>query len=401
MTRKARLFRLSCIITRSDQDLANQSNGFDWATIHATAVVLVSAFVLATVAWYAFFATFMNALPSLALGLFCGLLVFMFDQALAASDWELAGVLATSNPPSQYWFKMAARVAVALLLAQATAVGATMALFHDAIDDRLQQNRVLANVAVQDEYRQAKEELRGRSLDPLTARLKQIDEDRSRALRIDEAARATRAQARDRAASARVEAGRELTGGLDGYIAGAGPRHQEALRQEAEANTAEAAAATEFEQAAATLGRVEQERANLLKELAAAELRHREEAAALDGAMEADARYIPVRNDPLLRYAALAQIKDDPVTGPAARSFSHLMNLVLVTFELMVLLIKVVFAPASVYTVRLIARTRAEAAAVAAEYALTLDKIRDDTKRPGLRIVGGTEVDMTSEEVAR
>jgi len=385
------LLRAACVITRSDAGLAAQSNGFDKATIHASAVALILAFVVATLAWSAFFASFLSLPAAITLGTLSGILVFVFDQALGASDWELAGVLATAKASSAYWLKVGLRIGVALLLAQATAVGATLALFRDAIDNRLQSNRLESNAPVQEEYARAKADLASRLIEPATTRLKQVDEDRARAIRAEEEARAVRLRARQQAASARVEAGREITGGLDGYIRGDGPRHKEALRQEQEADHAEADAAAEFAAAGSTLSRIEHERVEVLKEMAAAEGRMREQSAALDRSLEADARYVPHRNDPLLRYMALHQIKSDPVTGPPARSFSLLMNLVLVTFELMFLLIKMVFAPASVYTVRLIARTRAEAATVAVEYGRTLDGLRQNPHRPSLRVVGGTE----------
>jgi hypothetical protein len=63
--------------------------------------------------------------------------------------------------------------------------------------------------------------------------------------------------------------------------------------------------------------------------------------------------------------------------------------LVLMTLELMFLLIKIVFAPASVYTVRLIARTKAEAATVNAEFERKMQDIQQGRPRRTLRVVGG------------
>lgn len=398
MTEMTPLYRLSCVLTRSDQALARRSNDSDRATTHALAVTLVFAFVLASVAWYTFFSTYLTRLQAIALGGFCGALVFLFDQAMVASDWTLSGVLSSGRPPLDYWIKLTARVAVALVLAQATAVGVTMAAFEKAIGARLQQNRVATNAPVLAEYKKAQADFAARTLDPLTSRLRQIDQDRTRAIAADDEARAMRSKARQQAANARIEAGREMTGGLEGYIAGEGPRYQEARRQEEEASLAEAAMGTESEAASAALSRVEAERRDLLRELTEAEARTRERAAELDRAMEADPRYVPARTDPLLQSMALAEIMQDPVTGPATRDSARLWNLLLVTFELMPLLIKVVFSPASVYTVRLITRTRAEAASVATEYGRQLDEIRKGNPRRNLKVVGGTEVEPRTED---
>jgi hypothetical protein len=65
------------------------------------------------------------------------------------------------------------------------------------------------------------------------------------------------------------------------------------------------------------------------------------------------------------------------------------MNMLLVTLELIFLAIKIVFAPASVYQVRLIARTKLEAAGVSARFARGMDENNRNRPRGGLRVVGG------------
>ena len=102
-----------------------------------------------------------------------------------------------------------------------------------------------------------------------------------------------------------------------------------------------------------------------------------------------DPRWVPQRNDPLLRYIALYDIQRNPDTGAAATEFRRLMMLVLLTLELSFLFVKVACAPASVYMVRLIARTKRDAARVSAEFARDLDEIKRDRPRGSLRVIGG------------
>jgi hypothetical protein len=102
-----------------------------------------------------------------------------------------------------------------------------------------------------------------------------------------------------------------------------------------------------------------------------------------------DPRRIAKRDDPLLRYTALQELKQDAVYGQAVEQFDWLAKIVLVTFELMFLLIKVVFAPSSVYLVRLIAQTKLEAAKVAAELEAELSDINRKRRRPDLHVVSG------------
>lgn len=89
---------------------------------------------------------------------------------------------------------------------------------------------------------------------------------------------------------------------------------------------------------------------------------------ALDEKLKQDSRFIPERNDFLMRHQALEEIKTDPTYGRTATYISWLTILTLVTLEMAFFLITQVTAPASLYTLRLIARTRLEAQHVDAEF---------------------------------
>lgn len=109
-----RLMRFACRIARADYDLASISNHFDRMTIVANAALLLALAVLATIAWTAFWASFLPLAAALPLGLLVGAIIFGIDQAIAASDWELAGVLRIEAPDNAYWFKASARLVVPL-----------------------------------------------------------------------------------------------------------------------------------------------------------------------------------------------------------------------------------------------------------------------------------------------
>src|SRR5205823_14753643 len=102
-----------------------------------------------------------------------------------------------------------------------------------------------------------------------------------------------------------------------------------------------------------------------------------------------DPRWVAKYDDPLLRYMALQDLKQDAVYGQAIEQFDWLAKIVLIAFELMFLLIKVGCEPSSVYLARLIAQTKLEAAIVLAELESELSNINRKRKKPDLRVVSG------------
>jgi hypothetical protein len=113
-----------------------------------------------------------------------------------------------------------------------------------------------------------------------------------------------------------------------------------------------------------------------------------------------DPRWVAKYDDPLLRYIALQELKQDPVYGQAVQQFDWLAKIVLIAFELMFLLIKIVFAPSSVYLVRLIAQTKREAAIVLTELEAELSNINSKRRQPDLRVVSSNE-DVSKNSIAK
>lgn len=382
-----KLLDIACIITRADQDLARESNKLDRLAIIWHAVALLTVTLIALICWTAFFSSFLPVWGALLLGLVVGTVIFQLDQAMGASDWDLAGVLREEGRGKSFYGRLALRLGVSLLLAQATAMGVCLWLFSGAIDARLQEQRAAKNAVVEKVYEGLEGELKARIVTPVEEELKAAQDTRRQLRRHIGTAQSALDNAQDAAKTARIEAGREA----DGFNRrkGMGPQYYEAKRQEDEERRSAQRAQEQMHADAARLSEVETQIVELARLLESRTKEYQDQVRLLEDKKLRDPRWMPERNDPLLRVMALWAIEADATYGGAVRYFSYGAQLVLVTLELTFLLIKIVFAPASVYTVRLIARTRAEAASVSAAYARNVDQIRRNRPRGNLRIVGG------------
>ncbi|SDH02332.1 DUF4407 domain-containing protein [Propionivibrio dicarboxylicus] len=393
--RANKLLYVACCVARADYDLANQSNRFDRNTIIANALMLLALAILATVAWSAFFASFLPIFAAVPLGVLIGAFIFIFDQAISASDWGLVGVLDTADGvrDNQYWFKAVFRVVVSVVLSQATATGVLLWLYGHAIDAHLQLDRSNKNAPLEAEYAHRKSEFKSRLIDPLTIEIGARQSERAALQRQVEETLAERSTANRRAAQARVEAGRQSDGGLKGYVRGEGPKYREAHRQEIEAAKAAEIASADVQAWQARMSALEQEIARLTGALDQKQSEFRTFVLETDAQKRLDTRWAPERNDPLMRIMALQDVFNDPTYGKTANQFRWLTVVSLLVLELGFLIIKIAFSPPSVYTVRLIARTKYEAATVQAEYARQLEALYRSQPRGGLRVVGGRQDD--------
>jgi len=328
---------------------------------------------------------------ALLLGLLVGLIIFQIDQAISAADWELAGVLRSNTTPPGlgYWSKVTIRFLIALLLAQATATGVTMKLFNDSIEAHLQDQRMTKNGLVEADYAQRKLELQTRMLKPLSEEISANQRERAALQNQMEIAFAEQDDANQRASRARVEAGREADGGLRGYIRGEGPRFREAVRQEREAAAVSQRVSSDVLARQARKSLAEEVAGQLTATLDRKQAEYHALIQDLDRQKLQDPRWTPLRDDPLMRYIALHEIQQDPKKGAAAETFRLLMTSVLLALELSFLFIKMACAPASVYIVRMIARTKREAAQVSLDFAREVGDIQRKRPSGNLRVVGG------------
>lgn len=384
----ALILLIACWITHSDVDCAKESRPFDQMTIILNAISLVLAGVLALVAWGAFFWQFNPAWVALPLAGLMAAVIFRLDQSMASSDWQLAGVLRQGPLPSAWYWKVGARVLVAWLLAYGTALGTMLALFSDAITNHIQEERAMANIPVETEYAALKDDVRKRSVTPIEAELVALNQQRAQLQSNVQANLNRQDEVIGRASTARIEADREKVGGRvagQQYIPGEGPRWAEAQRQQREADRLSDAAASLLASLSTQLKDLQTRLDDKSAELRQANQSYERQRQDLEAQKLRDPRYIPVRDDPLMRFMALEAMKANPTTGPAVSHISWIAQVLLLTLELAFLLVKVIFAPASVYTVRLITKTKLEAAGVAGGYGADRDELR--RQRPPLRIV--------------
>lgn len=384
------LLKVACWIVHADYDLACESNDFDRKTIIYNALLLLVLTVVAFVAWTAFWSSFLPLSAAIPFGAVIAALVFLIDQAVSASDWELAGVLRTSPRKRDYWLKVLGRSLIAFLLALATATGATLWMLGDSIENHLQARRTQSNAPIEAEYARRKLELEERLITPIATEIKAKQLEREVMQKQVEQAEKDYDAAYMRSSNARIEAGREIDGGLPGYIKGKGPKYQEAKRQEAEANLLAEKAREDVRVLRSRMDEVENSIAQLSTTLATKEQEYRAGSTKIEVQKTLDARWVPSRNDPLMRYLAIHEIRQDPAWGDVADKFITMMLLVLFTLELSFLFIKVI-APASVYSVRLIARTKREATQISAEYARAVTDINGSRPRGSLRVVGSDQ----------
>lgn len=374
-----------CWITRARSDLVAQSNRFDQMTVGANGLALLTLAVVSVLAWTVFFGAFGPLWIALPLGLLIASIIVQLEAAIAASDWELAGKLRNEMPGPQHWFKLAFRVIVALLFSIFTAKGVMLALFSDTIGGQLQAKRTAQNEPLEREYAARTEALKARLIQPLESEIKAAGDARAYEAERVRGLRVQHESLRERASRATIEAGRELDG--LGRIAGAGPRYRDATRQHEENMRLAASSAAELERGSSELRkldtRVEKLQAQLVVRSAELDAGWR----SLDQQKLRDPRWRPERDDPLLRVIALDELEQHSEYGAVVQRFTWLSMLLLIAIEMMFLMIKILFAPTSVYTVRLLAETKAEAAQVSAEYARRRDAIRGEHPRAELQIV--------------
>src|ERR1700722_364302 len=102
------------------------------------------------VAWSCFFGQFEPWYIAGSIGTFMGLFIATVDRFIAASDWSLHGIL---RDPAVVWtkdlfVKLAVRVTMIVVFSYATSMGASMAMFGDAIEMELETLRRAENVRI-------------------------------------------------------------------------------------------------------------------------------------------------------------------------------------------------------------------------------------------------------------
>ena len=387
--------RVACAISGADHDLAQQSNRRDRELIVAEAVALLLVGVFVTLAWSVTLGIFMHPVLALACAAVVGGSIFMLDRAIVMSDWRLAGVLAITRSPAEKrkaFGQLLARIGVAMVLALGTSFGLTLKMFEGRIVSGLQQQRTEANAPLMALLASRSEQVERQLVGSLDSDIDALRAQFEAAFQRQQDSDTRRNELLLSVREARLNADRERVGDMRGSPRGEGPRYREFRRLEAAANELAADASRTVEAAIALQETLKVEIDAKQQALVAAREQLAGELQMLRDEIERDPRWVPERSDVLSRYSMLHRLKDDPLDGMATVLLSLGCMALLITLELVVLIMKIFFTPASVYKLRLILETRLEAARAKLQYDQDLAALRGGPQRAVLRLVGHDEV---------
>lgn len=361
----SKLFQALCLIAGADRDIAEQCNDRDRQLIGSEAAWIVLIAILAWTAWWIALRTLdMPALEAAMVAVIVACFIFMFDRAMAASDWRLVGVLAQPMSLREripHGLVIAGRVIVSFILAQTTALGVTLWLFEGRIEQGLREDRNAANAPLMREFEADVEAVEGQLLGNLQSDIAALRAQLDLAVDNQRQALQTAQSARQLASEARSAADAERKGDAKNSPAGDGRRFREWQRRENEAQSAEAAAREAAQMAHKMQQTLHEQIDTKQSDLLAARQMAEQDILKLQKRLESDPRWQPERGDLLSRVNTLGRLKEDPVEGTATTRIDYLVTSCLLVFELMFLIIKLFFMPPSVYKLRLITATRLEA----------------------------------------
>jgi hypothetical protein len=361
---RTRLMRFLWWLVRVDPELLAGCPTIDRFQMLSKAVLLCAVAGIAMFAWGGFFFLFWPWYVAVPLTAVAIVWIVLLDQFMGAARWALQGVLAAPGKARMLSAAIVVRIAVGLVTASATALSATLALNHATIDEQLQEIRDTKNAAKRTAGEAEKARLRQTMLGAADAEVKQATAELEAVNARLEAARHLRDSASEQVTESKIKANCQLNGG-PGCRKGIGPQYQEALLREDKAAGDLRRAGADIPQLEAAVAAGEHKRDEAVAAVRAGEPAFLEAAKPIDARVAAE--LVPPRNDPTMSYMALQAVFASPA-GPAARFYSHIMLMLLLTVEMSYVLVSEYFGHASVYMARLIARTKILAAEAADEY---------------------------------
>jgi Domain of unknown function (DUF4407) len=375
-------------LVRVDPDILATCPKIDHYLVASRAILLLTVSALALFAWSGFFLLFLPAAVALPASLVVVTLITLLDQFLGSCRWVLRGVLAKPRAAWRAWCNPVAiiRLVIGVVLSQATALGIVMLIFSASIHRQEELDRHAVNdrlrTAGEMDKRQAWQTILG-------ARDTEVKQASGEVAAINvqlDAARRLRDSAGQQVVDNQINADCQLNGGA-GCRKGAGHEYRKAV-------TRQGKAADDLRRAESDLSALEARRvaAEHKRDDAVAAYRVRE-GEFLEAARTIDARIdgelAKPSNDPLMAYMALQRVFESDV-GPAARDYYHLLLLLLLVMEMSYVLVSEYFAHASIYEVRLIARTKILAAEAAEQYRRSADVLYRSpaaTPQPSFRVI--------------
>jgi Domain of unknown function (DUF4407) len=356
-----------CWFVRYDPDLLARSPIRDRMACVSEALLLGLVGLITAITWTVFWTPYVPYPMAYVIGGIAFAVIVLLDSAIGAADPQPEGIL---RPPGlrrrwDWWAKIAIRVGVSVVLSIVTSEGATIAWAHESILERLTLDMQAHNREAQAHFEQKVSTYRQQHFGTLLDELKKQQDLIDQTTKPLDDALQLEATADNRLAEANERADREHNG-KKGSVKGDGPLFKAALKDQA---AAQAELVKAKAQVAIYQPRVDQAKQQLKVvqgKLDEAEAASRDDIAKLEA--EKNAELTTLHSDPLSARRALREIYADPETGEDARNFSFEMKLVLITLELSYLLVRLLFAHTSVYTILLLADTRLRADAVHGEY---------------------------------
>jgi Domain of unknown function (DUF4407) len=377
------VFRRICHVMRCDPDIMAKAPIWDRSVLVGEAAFLSLVALISGIAWTNFWLTFIAWPFALLFGGIAFAFIALMDIAIGAADWRLEGILRRPGIRyrSDWWFRLGLRVLVSIVFSLATAEGACQAMFYDAILQQLETDMLESNRATEDRFAKRETELRQQRLGTWLGEITGLQSVVKQTTGPLDSALQNQATAQNHLDAAEREVDRQRRG-LDGYAKGCGPKCHAAIidSDKARAELAQAKA-----QVAIYKPRVDDAKTKLdgaKQALGAAEDGIRSDISALEA--EKKSQLVTVHSDPLLNHMALEELFQDPRKGEAAREFSWLMKLLLITLEMSYLMVRIFFAHASVYRAMLIADTKLRAEREDADYRRKLEALRGRAEPPAI-----------------
>jgi Domain of unknown function (DUF4407) len=386
---RARLRLFLYWLVRVDPELMSGCPAIDRFQVQAKAFLLLAVATIAVFAWGAFLLLF---LPWYGLPLLIPIIVWivLIDQFCGSAHWKLQGIL--RRPVTRKaifgWAvilgflagisTLALRLGIAVVTSSATSYSATMAMSYATIAQQEQKDRNLANDALRAGGEARKQQTWRDMLGADDAAVKEAAAALETLKQQIARARNNRESAASAQTASQVSADCEMHGG-PGCRRGRGPKYFIALTRSQAANAALARSAADLAALEAQLPDAERKYDDAVKLFRAREPDYLKAAQTID--RQVDRQLLPPRNDPVMAYKALQKIYQSS-DGEATKFYSRLMLTLLLTVELSYVLVSEYFSHASIYMLRLMARTRFFALETADQLRRKLKALRDGDDDP-------------------
>lgn len=367
---------LMCMVTLTDFDLLKTCPKREKIAVAHTLLVFVLQLIFIFTLMYATLDIFLSSHAAQGLSALIAASVVLMEIKMISSIWTPQGILAEGFGLKGV-VMLAARGAIAFILATAYAISVEIYIFGDDIDARAKHNNQLENAHLVEFYQQ-KLENKQSLLNDLESKIQRLDNRmESKKAEVQPLNSNLNALHLERIELKRLLEVEEK--GLEGRPAGKQVKYWEYFNKLSSIEDQIALAEKEKEKLMAQLqpqldelDNFKRRRDSLQDEIMAFDPN------LLPASHPNFASYIPTGL--AARYRLLSELKNDPIEGATVVQFSIIVKLVMMTLEMMPLLIKIFFTSASIYTEKLAEQTRISAAACRINTKNKINKLYSDAQ---------------------